>query len=193
MKVIRYTLKFWLPLATAVTMLSGLVYIAVQQNMRIGANDPQIQLAEDAARALAAQQSLDSIVPFGKIDIAQSLAPYMIIFDAQGNPVTSNAVLHGAVPNIPKGVFDYTRAHAEDRVTLMPEPGVRSAAVVVSVTGGQGDFVLAGRSLREVEKRVDQLTKQVGAAWLASMLVTLVLVLLFEVLTFQRNLADHRQ
>jgi hypothetical protein len=55
MKVIRYTLKFWLPLAAAVTMLSGLVYIAVQQNMRIGANDPQIQLAEDAARALAAQ------------------------------------------------------------------------------------------------------------------------------------------
>lgn len=75
----------------------------------------------------------------------------------------------------------------------MLEPGVRSAAVVVSVSGGQGGFVLAGRSLREVEKRVDQLTQQVGAAWLASMLVTLVLVLLFEVLTFQRNIADHRQ
>lgn len=193
MKVIRYTLKFWLPLAAAVTLLSGLVYIAAQQNMRIGANDPQIQLAEDAARALAEQQPLDSIVPPGKIDIAQSLAPYMIVFDAQGNPVASNAVLHGAVPNIPKSVFDYTRAHGEDRVTLMPEPGARSAAVVVSVTGGQGGFVLAGRSLREVEKRVDQLTQQVGAAWLASMLVTLGLVLLFEVLTFQRNLADHRQ
>lgn len=185
MKVIRYTLKFWLPLATAVTMLAGLVYIAVQQDMRIGANDPQIQLAEDAARALAEQQPLDSVVPPGKIDISQSLAPYMIVFDAQGSPVASNAVLHGAVPDIPKGVFDYTRAHGEDRVTLMPEPGVRSAAVVVSVTGGPGGFVLAGRSLREVEIRIDQLTQMVGVAWLVSMLVTLFLVLAFEVLTFR--------
>jgi hypothetical protein len=90
-------------------------------------------------------------------------------------------------PDIPKGVFDYTRAHGEDRVTLMPEPGVRSAAVLVSVAGGPGGFVLAGRSLREVEKRIDQLTQMVGAAWLASMLVTLFLVLVFEVLTFRQK------
>ncbi len=187
MKVVRNTLKFWLPLAAAVTLLSGLVYIAVQQDMRIGANDPQIQLAEDAALALAEQQPPDSVVLPGKIDIAQSLAPYMIVFDAQGNPIASNAVLHGAVPTIPKGVFETTRAHGEDRVTLMPEPGVRSAAVVVSVTGGQGGFVLAGRSLREVEKRIDQLTQMVGAVWLVTMLVTLGLVLLFEVLTFRQK------
>ena len=88
---------------------------------------------------------------------------------------------HGAVPPIPKGVLDYTHAHGKDRVTYVPEPGVRSATVVVAVSGGQGGFVLAGRSLREVEKRVDPLTQQVAAGWLTAMLVTLVLVLGFEV------------
>jgi hypothetical protein len=187
MKIIFNTLKFWLPLAAAVTLLSGMVYIAVQQELRISANDPQIQLAEDGARALAEQQPPDSIVPPGKVDIAQSLAPYLIVFDSQGSPVASNAVLHGVIPDIPKGVLDYTRTHGEDRVTFMPEAGVRSATVIVSVNGGQGGFVLAGRSLREVEKRIDQLTQQVGAIWLAAMLVTLVLVLGFEVLTFRQK------
>jgi len=142
-------------------MLAGLFYIAVQQDMRIGANDLQIQLSEDGARALAEQQPLDSVVPPGKIDISQSLAPYRIVFDAQGSPVASNAVLHGAVPDIPKDLFDYTRIRGEDRVTLMPEPGVRSAAVMISVASEPGGFVIAGRSLREVEKRIDQLTQMV--------------------------------
>ena len=59
-----------------------MVYIVVQQELRIGANDPQIQLAVDGTRTLAEQQLPDSIVPPGKIDIAQCLSPYIIVFDA---------------------------------------------------------------------------------------------------------------
>jgi hypothetical protein len=40
---------------------------------------------------------------------------------------------------------------------------------------------LAGRSLREVEKRVDQLTQVVGLALLATLAASLVLVSLLEI------------
>lgn len=121
-------------------------------------------------------------MPTGEVDIARSLAPYLMVFDPNGNVQASNAVLHGQVPNLPKGVFDYTRQHGEDRISYQPEPGVRSAVVVVAVNGGRDGFVLAGRSLREVEKRVDQLTLTTGLLWALAMAASLGLVGFFQAL-----------
>ena len=45
-------MKTWVPLTIGTTLLCGLVYLATQQSIRQGANDPQIQMAEDAAAAL---------------------------------------------------------------------------------------------------------------------------------------------
>jgi hypothetical protein len=182
MKIIRTALKLWLPLAAVITVLAGLVYLAVQQSYRMGANDPQIQMAEDAAAALAAGQAAQSIVPVGKIDIAQSLAPYLIVFDASGKPIASNAVLHGQTPDVPPGIIDYTRQHGEDRISWQPEAGVRSAAIIVAANGGQAGFVLAGRSMREVEKRIDQFGQLAALFWMLGMGAALGLVFLFEIL-----------
>ena len=187
MRIIRLVMKVWLPLAAAITMLAGTIYIAVQQAYRQGANDPQIQMAEDAATALAAGQPVNNLVPAGTVDMAQSLAPYLIVYDQNGTPLASNVLLHGAIPQIPAGVFDYTRQHGEDRISWQPEPGVRSAAVIYAVTGSSGGFVLAGRSLREVEKREDQLTQQVSAGWLSAMLISLVVVVVAEILLGNRT------
>jgi hypothetical protein len=133
MRLIRYTLKYWLPLAAAISAVCGTIYLAVQQDMRMGLNDPQIQMAEDAAHALESGTSPTALMPVGvpQVDIAQSLAPYMIIFDAQGKPLASGAILHGSVPVPPPGVFDFTRKNQEDRISWQPEPGVRSAVVIV--------------------------------------------------------------
>jgi hypothetical protein len=68
----------------------------------------------------------------------------------------------------------------ENRVTWQPEPGVRIAAVVASYSGTQSGFVMAGRSLRETERRVDQLGELIGAAWLAGMVAVTVLVVVME-------------
>ncbi len=186
MKIIRIVLKTWLPIAIGITILAGLIYLSVQQAYRMGANDPQIQIAEDGASALAAaedpRQALQSIVPSGEVDIAQSLAPYVIVFDANGKALASNAVLRGEIPSLPEGVFDYTRQHGEDRISYQPEPGVRSAAVIVSVNGGRDGYVLAGRSLREVEKRVDQLIPITALFWAAAMAASLGLVTFFAVM-----------
>ncbi|HMD90712.1 MAG TPA: hypothetical protein VKF38_16270 [Anaerolineaceae bacterium] len=187
MKIILNTLKYWLPLAAVITLFCGLLYATVQQSYRMGANDPQIQMAEDTARALESGQSASSLVPSGKIDIAQSLAPYLIIYDANGQPVVSNALLHNQIPTIPSGIFEYTRKNGEDRVSWQPEPGVRSATVIDPVNNGRDGFVLAGRSLREVEIRESALTTQVEIGWLVTILASLVLVGLFELLPFTRS------
>lgn len=189
MKLIRNTLKFWLPLAAVLTVVCALVYLAVQQDLRQGLNEPQVQMAEDAARALAAGQPVSAVIPAGapQVDLAQSLAAYLIVFDSQGAPHASGAALHGSIPIPPAGVFDYTRQHGEDRVSWQPEPGVRSAAVIVAVNGGQGGFVLAGRGMREVENQESSLTNIVALAWVGGLAVTLVLVVFFELLPWTRS------
>jgi hypothetical protein len=74
------------------------------------------------------------------------------------------------------GVFDYVRQHDQDRITWQPEPGVRIATVVAGYTGSQSGFVLAGRSLREVEKRESQAEMEAGVVWIVTLFGSLVVV-----------------
>ena len=166
----------WVPLAIAVTLLCGVVYAAVQQSYRQGANDPQVQMATDAATALGGGQPASAVVPAAKVQMASSLAPYLIVYDDAGRVVAASVELNGATPPLPPGVLDAARARGEDRVTWQPASAVRSAAVVVRYGGAQPGFVLAGRSLREVEARVDQLTLMIGAAWVITLGATLAAV-----------------
>jgi hypothetical protein len=173
---IRIIMK-WLPLAIIVAGLCGLVYLTVQQSLRMAANDPQIQMAEDAANILNGGASADSVIPATKVELANSLAPFIIVFDDFGKVLASSATLHGSVPVYPSGVLDYTRQHGEDRVTWQPENGVRMATVVVRYDNG---FVLAGRSLREVEIRESNIEKISGIAMLFIWAVTLFILVLGE-------------
>lgn len=163
----------WLPFAVAVTLLCGLVYAAVQQSYRQGANDPQVQAAEDAARALSMGANPQQIVPPYQTDISKSLSPYIMLFNDQGQAVISSAVLDGKPPTLPSGVFDYARAHGEDRITWQPRAGVRGAVVIDSIknasSGVNMGFVAVGRSLREVERREDNLMKMVAVGWIVTL------------------------
>lgn len=170
---VKAILGRWLLVAIVVTGLIGIMYAAVQQDIRQGANDPQIQIAEDTATRLAGGEPIQSVVPSEKVDIATSLAPYVIIFDAHGNPIASSAQLDGQTPTIPMGIFDSVRQNGEDRITWQPQPGVRSAIVVTQFKGSTSGFVIAGRSLREIEKREDGLMQILVAGWVVMMLVTL--------------------
>ena len=166
------TLLYALPLVLLTTLLAALVAAAVQQDQRQTANDPQIQLAEDTAAALAAGQPVTALVPATKVDLATSLAPYLIVYDDAGRPVAASATLNGAIPALPAGVLDAVRPGGEDRITWQPQAGVRGAAVITRVGGAAPGFVLAGRSLREVEKRIDALTGIVLLAWLGGLVVS---------------------
>ncbi len=157
------TFANWLPIAVVSSLLCGLFYVVTQQSYRQSANDPQIQMAEDTATLLGAGK------PFAPsthlVDMATSLAPFIMVFDTKGNLEASEAVMDANLPNPPTGVFTFTQSHEENRVTWQPRPGVRIAAVIVAYKNG---FVLAGRNLREVEKREDMLGMQILAGWIVT-------------------------
>jgi len=162
----------WLPFAVTITLLCGLVYAAVQQDYRQSANDPQVQVAEDSAQALARGATPQDIMPPYQTDIATSLSAYIALFNSDGQTIISSALLNNKPPTLPGGIFDYVRKYGETRVTWQPQKGIRSAIVVDSVKNASGTvmgFVMVGRSLREVEIREDNLMKMVGLGWLATL------------------------
>jgi hypothetical protein len=144
-------LKQWFAASVLVLGVVGFTGFVVQQNYRLSANDPQIQMAHDAADTLASGTTTAVLLEnLPTVDIARSLSPFEIIYDKDGHELTATGKLEGTVPALPAGVLAYARAHGEDRLTWQPRPGIREAAVVVH----QGQFyVLAARSLSEVEAR----------------------------------------
>ncbi len=165
--------KVWLPFAVVITAFSMLVYASVQQVYRQDANDPQIQMANDAADALNSGSSVESVVPQEKVSFAKSLAPFYVIYDIDGNPVAGSGILDGALPEIPKGVLDVAKQAGENRRTWQPQGDVRVASVVVPYEDG---FVLAGRNMREVEIREAQISGFVGVTWILALIVAFVVI-----------------
>jgi hypothetical protein len=179
-KILFKSFFIWLPFAALITFACLLSYLLVQQDLRMTANDPQIEVAEDVAQALGNGISPQDIVPPGQvINIATSLDPFIIIFDALGKVLASSATLNGTTPAVPNGVFASVAQHGEDRITWQPQPGVRSAAVIDSFAGNassSGGFVLAGRSLREIEIREDNVLHLAMLAWIAGLIAMFAVV-----------------
>ena len=162
-------------LLTITTFVALTGHVISQQVLRMSANDPQIQLAEDAAQRLNSGEEAARIVPDRKVDMAASLAPFVIVYDNSGQPVASSASLDGATPMLPRGVFEYVRSHGQDRVTWQPRQGVRIASVVTRTASG---FVVAGRNMREVEIREALVFKLAGMGWLVANFALVLLWLL---------------
>ena len=151
--------------AAAVTIAVAFVYAAVQQTYRCGADDPQLQLAADAAAALRAGAPVAAVVPAGTIDMAMSLAPIVIVYDAGDRPIAGSGRLGGVVPVPPHGVLERARREGANRVSWMPRRSVRMAAVLQRVDDSSGRVVMAARSLREVEEREARLGLMSALAW----------------------------
>lgn len=168
-----------------------MVYGAVQQNYRQSLNDPQIQLAEDAAVALQNGGAPANVILPQTVDIGASLSPWVGVYDAQGNPLAASGRYHGALPTPPAGIFTnfYPKGNlaqrlsgaslASDRVTWQAPDGTRQALIVVPVPG-KNEFAVAGRNMREVEDRERQLIVFLGIAWLVTLSATFLAALFAE-------------
>lgn len=166
-------IRQWLPLAVAVSAITFIIYLTIQQDIRTGANDPQIQMAQDLAATLNSGQSPEIS---GKIDIAKSLAPFTIIYDKEGKIASSNAVLNGKTPVLPLGVLNHTE---ENRITWQPKERLRLASVIVSYNNG---YVLVGRNMREIEIREDQQLTNVLLSWIVALIATFSCVYVMQTL-----------
>jgi len=176
MTKLNRVLLAWLTVAALASAICLLVYVVAQQTWRTSANDPQIQLARDAAAALAAGRDTAAVVPHESVDMERRLAPFLIVFDANGKVLAASGFLRGQVPGVPKGVLDYVRARGENRITWQPIGGVRIASVIESYAGSQQGFVLAGRSLEETQNRISQFGNLIALAWAATLVGLLVVV-----------------
>lgn len=179
---VMWFVRLWVPLAIAITVVIALFYVTEQQLYRQALNDPQIQIAEDGAHALLSGAVPASLMTRGvSIDIAQSLAPWIVVYDDHGMPLESNAVLDNKPPQLPVGLFatstwDAAKTTAdggETRLTWQPRTGVREAVVIVRA----GDrFVVAGRNMHEGESRLWHLEITLGIGWLLALIATLIAV-----------------
>ncbi|MFI5265306.1 MAG: hypothetical protein ACHQT7_01015 [Candidatus Levyibacteriota bacterium] len=169
--------KFFIPFAVVIALLSGLIYVAGQQILRIGANDPQIQFAQDIASSLNSGNALQAVIPPSRVDMVNSLAAFVMVFDNTGALTLSTGEINGKEPPVPAGVFDYVSKNGEDRFTWQPQTGVRNAVVVTKYKNG---YVLVGRSLKEVEKREDNLLKMVILGGVVTMIATYASILLLS-------------
>jgi len=167
---IKYTnmmRTIFLPHAVAaiiVTALTGLIYVSVQQVYRIGANDPQIQMARDMAYAADRGKPTAEIANIDTVDLEQSLGTFMQLYDAKNNLIQSSGYIGGKAPAVPAGVLEGAARSGESAVTWQPTPNVRLASVIVRKN--DGGYVLVGKSLWEVEKRESNLLTMAFLCWL---------------------------
>ncbi|MDO8552797.1 MAG: hypothetical protein Q7S01_04750 [bacterium] len=174
MKQLSY-LQYWLLLSVAVTGVCGLAYLLAQQSLRQSANEPQIQIAKDAVRILESGKTPADFATANIVNIKESSAPFLVIYNSAYKPIASTGQLNGTAPILPEGVLQYANERGENLITWQPESNARFALVVLPYSDG---FVAVGRSLKETENRINDFLLITGIVWLATLLATLVLTFL---------------
>lgn len=167
----KQTVKLWFPLFITFTLIYGFIYWALQQNYRLNANDPQIQMAVDAGTYLSGGGNY-TFNDNGKTEISKSLAPYLILYDKDKKLVSYSGVLHGKAPELPDGVLDHAKNKEYSKVTWQPEDGVRSAVVAVYYKGIKEGYAVVGKSLREIEIRETLLLQGTIIAWILTVIAS---------------------
>ena len=179
----------WLPLAVSGTVILLAVYVAVQQSYRQAANDPQIELVENASAALNTGFPVQALFANAtKLDINKTLSMFVMVFDDSGSlvaaSVSDGAATSTATPPVPpKSLFENVRAHGQTRVTWQTASGLRFAAVVDKFKSDKASgYIMSARSLREVEVRENNLSWVILLAWLAFLVVSLAAVVVSDIM-----------
>ena len=170
-------LKVWLPLASVASALLGFFYLSSQQILRQSANDPQIQMAEDAAAKLSAGASPGSVMPNQTTDLSSGLNSWLTITNEIGTVEASSAHLDTTTPIPPTSSLSYAATHDDNRITWEPTPAIRQAVVIVHFTGRATGYAIAGRSLKEVENREGYLSQTTALTWIGLLVMSFLLIL----------------
>jgi hypothetical protein len=157
-------------LGLILTALGGAAAIVVQQMLRRGADQPQIQMADlYVSQLLSGEKPVDFASP-KLVDIGQSLEPFVIFYNDGGQPENFTGHLDGTVPAPSSGVFDHLRSYSSSSFTWQPRPRVRIAAVARRIIGSHPGFLLVGRSLRSVEENESLLRQMTFFGWFVLLL-----------------------
>ena len=173
----RIWCALFLPLMTAGTLLLLIVYVNDQQNIRLGANEPQEWMAHDTAIKIASGTPPLQAVMGAPVSVLSEDAPYLIVYNPEGSTTAATGLFDGKVSVLPRGVLEYARDHGTNRRTWEPEKGIRHAIVIVPIQGGKLGYVLSGRSLSYAEQQEVLLSDRTIYGWLLSLVVSMLLSL----------------
>ncbi len=179
-KILYSAFIAWLPFAATIIVLSGMIYCAAWNNYRSNANDPQVQIAEDVVIAIGQGQPADGLVPaLGTTELGSTLSPFLMVFNATGTIIGSSISVDGKNPELAESVLAVAKTEGQNRTTWEPKVGVRAAVVIMPYKDSTGEgFVVAGRSLREVDARAKMVLMEIVIGTIAGLAVTLILMLL---------------
>jgi hypothetical protein len=161
----RRAVALFLPSLVVASGLCGLIYVVAQQELRTAANDPQEQLARQAAIRLDGGSLPTEVIGPTTVDVGTSLAPFVVVYDSAGNVLATDGALDGKAPMLPGGVLATATKTGRNAVTWQPRDGVRIATVTFPWNGGT---VTSGRSLQLADDRESSLRLTVVAAWIAT-------------------------
>lgn len=179
-KTFNGTLATWLPIAAAIACIYGIMFLSIQQYVRLSANELPMQFAEDVRIKLQHGIPPGQVVAgLPQVDMERSLSTFVAVCDSHGTVVAGTGTLNSKYPAPPMGALDASLRRGESRITWMPQRGLRFATVILPLNSGTG-FVLAGRSLREVEMRKAFAFSQIFWGAVITFLLTFVMVFFIQ-------------
>jgi sensor histidine kinase regulating citrate/malate metabolism len=180
MNIPKKAWMYWLLITISITITAIMVYGVGQQILRQSADDPQIQIAEDTAKALERGQTI-SIPPSAKNDVSKSLTSFIVVYDASKKFVTSSITVNNNNPVLPISMLEQVDKKGETKVTWEPAKGIKAAVVIVKHGGQAPGYVAIGRSLREIDKRINDMGNLIVLIWLISIIAILAILWLANI------------
>lgn len=171
--------RVWIIVAICMTICTLMIYMGLQQYNRMSANESIAQIAYEFANSL--ENNKDNNLALPMIDLQKSLSPFVILFDANNQPLQTNAKLGDTKPLPPVGILEVAKKYGESRVTWEPAKGFRFATVTVYFNKIKTGYVLAGKSLYEAETRMTLIGRLIFTIWIFSIIITFVLVFLLSI------------
>ncbi len=169
----------WLAIIGTATLVLGAAYAMVQQSTRLSADDLPLSAAQTARQELQTNSNAKDVVPAIKTNLRSETGIFVIVTDDAEHVIASSATLDGQTPLPPRGVFSFAQQHGSDHFTWEPVAGVRLATRVTTYNSGSSQgFVITGQSLQPFEDRISTYTWIAGAAWLAVLAWTYLLMVL---------------
>ncbi len=160
-----YKYRHYLLSAIILTAIFSTMYVLVQQQGRMQANDTPTLLATQVAKQLDAGLGLSS-VNMGATDLANNPVPFVIIYDKQGKAVGGSGYLDKKLAVAPKSMLQHAKTNRNNIVTWQPKTGVRIASVTIAA---KDYYVLGGQSLKPTEDHATQLLKLTAIGYGASL------------------------
>ncbi|HAG27614.1 TPA: hypothetical protein DCG61_02440 [Patescibacteria group bacterium] len=176
----RYrAVAIFVALVALVSVLFISICYSARTVFRQQANDPQIEVTEQVAGIVRQGVPIDAIVSSAEqIDLNSSKALFVMIFDNERSLAGSSAQLNGEAPSVPSEVFDKTNEMGEYRFDFEPSESLKFAGVMKKIDDSA--YVLAGRSLSEMETRAAALEQPLWIGWIISVLLSLLLTALLR-------------